>query len=187
MQLVRLVTCSAVTVACAAAVPTWARDPGPVRSIAILSDALGSSGLPDLNGRVWRAEGLEGRVVLIDVWATWCAPCLADLPALRTLATGRAPELVVLGVSLDTMPRRDFVSWLSRHEVTWPQHFDGRGYRGAVADRLGVTSLPASLLFDSDGRLIARNLRAREVDMGWSAGRLVRGPRPQPARAPHQP
>jgi thiol-disulfide isomerase/thioredoxin len=128
-----------------------------------LQDALGSEGLRDLDGRLWRAEALGGRRVLLDVWATWCAPCLEDLPALRQLARLREPALVVIGISLDTMPRRTFVSWLSRHGVFWPQHFDGRGYRGPVADRLGVTTLPASLLFDAHGRILARNLRAREV------------------------
>jgi thiol-disulfide isomerase/thioredoxin len=134
--------------------------PGP---IATLADATTDAGLRDLDGRLWRADALEGRYVFIDVWATWCAPCLADLPALRALARTRTETLVVIGVSLDTMPRRDLVSWLARHDVTWPQHFDGRGYRGPVADRLGVTSLPASLLFDRNGRLVARNLRAGAV------------------------
>jgi thiol-disulfide isomerase/thioredoxin len=152
--------------------------------VVTLHEALGAEGLRDLDDRIWRAEAIAGRQVFIDVWATWCAPCLADLPALRQLVRTRVPALVVLGVSLDTMPRRDFLSWLSRHDVGWPQHYDGRGYRGPVADRLGVTSLPASLLFARDGRLVARGLRAREVEEALGLRRSSSGSQtPSPVRA----
>jgi hypothetical protein len=70
----------------------------------------------------------------------------------------------MLGVSLDTMPRHAFVGWLRRHDITWPQVFDGRGYGGAVAARIGIDTLPASWLFDVDGRLIASGLRGLSLE-----------------------
>ena len=124
--------------------------------------------LRDLSGRPIRLEALRGKVVLLDVWATWCAPCLADLPRLRRLQLEHANTLAVVGVSLDRMSRRDFVSWVRRHDVTWPQHFDGRGYASPVAIALGVSALPATVVLGPDGSIAARNVR------GEPLARLVR-------------
>ncbi|HUF46797.1 MAG TPA: TlpA disulfide reductase family protein [Vicinamibacterales bacterium] len=120
--------------------------------------------LRDLDGREVRLADLDGRVVLLDVWATWCAPCLAELPTLRRLQAAYPRDLVVVGVSLDTMSRRDFVSWLRRQDVTWMQHFDGRGYGSPIAIRLGIDSLPASFLLAADGRVAARDLRGAALE-----------------------
>ena len=119
--------------------------------------------LRDLDGRAIEVGALRGRVVLIDIWATWCAPCLADLPLLRALRKEHGPRLAIVGVSLDSMPRRDFISWLRRHDVDWPQHYDGRAYASPVARRLGIEALPATLLIAPDGTLAARNLRGARL------------------------
>ncbi len=135
--------------------------------------------LRDLSGREIRLEDLRGRVVLIDIWATWCAPCLADLPLLRELQRAHPDTLAVVGVSLDRMARRDFVSWVRRHDVTWPQHLDGRGYASPVAIALGIEAIPATIVVAADGSVAARDVR------GPALGRLVRalvGPsRPPPS------
>lgn len=125
---------------------------------------LDGTDLRDMQGREWRRRDLAGRVVLVDVWATWCAPCLAELPTLKRLNAEHRDRLVVLGVSLDTLPRRDFMSWLSRHDVSWPQVFDGRGYSGTVAKRLGIKSVPVSWLFDTTGALASRDLRGGQLE-----------------------
>jgi thiol-disulfide isomerase/thioredoxin len=142
-----------------------AQPAGPARH---LDRLLGDAGLRDLDGRVWTARGLAGRVVLVDVWATWCAPCLAELPTLRRVQAAHGDRVVVLGVSLDTMPRRDFASWLSRRQIAWPQVFDGRGYSSPFATRLEIQAVPVSWLFSADGRLAARDLRGDALE------RLVR-------------
>lgn len=121
--------------------------------------SLDGLALRDLSGRAIVVRDLRGRVVLIDVWATWCAPCLADLPVMRALHARHGDRLAIVGVSLDRMPRRDFVSWVRRHDVTWPQHFDGRGYASPVARQLGVQMLPATLVIAPDGSVAARNVR----------------------------
>jgi thiol-disulfide isomerase/thioredoxin len=129
-----------------------------------LDQLVGHIELRDIQGRVWQRRDLAGRVVLVDVWATWCAPCLAELPTLKRLNGAYGDRLVMLGISLDTLSRRDFMSWLSRHDVTWPQIFDGRGYSGSVARRLGITSVPASWLFDASGSLAGRDLRGGQLE-----------------------
>ena len=113
----------------------------------------------DLAGRAVHTTDLRGKIVLIDVWASWCAPCLADLPLLRQLQRDHANDLAIVGISLDRMARRDFVSWLRRHDVSWPQYFDGRGYASPAARALGVEALPATLLIARDGSIAGWNLR----------------------------
>jgi len=130
---------------------------------AAVPQALDYLPLRTLDGREIRLSDLRGRVVLLDVWATWCAPCLADLPLLRQLQARHGDRLAVVGVSLDRMPRRDFISWLRRHDVGWPQHYDGRGYASPVARQLGVEALPATVVFAADGTIAARNLRGEAL------------------------
>lgn len=118
----------------------------------------------DLDGRVWSSESLRGRVVLIDFWATWCAPCLAELPRLRKLhATFEARDLVILGISLDRSSPRDFRSWLQRQDIGWPQVREIGGYDSPLAAQFGVEVLPASFLVGRDGRLVARDLRGETL------------------------
>lgn len=120
--------------------------------------------LVDLDGRVWDAERLRGRVTLIDFWATWCAPCLTELPYLKEARRRfNGDGFEILGVSFDFGDRRTFVSWLNRQSVDWPQVFDGRGFRTPAARQFGVTAVPASFLVDAKGRIVARNLRGERL------------------------
>lgn len=119
----------------------------------------------DIDGRAWTGVDLEDRIVLLEFWATWCAPCLADFPHLeqaRGAYAGRG--LVILSVSLDRSSRRDLRSFGRRQSITWPVLFDGLGAAGAVAGRFQVEYPPRSLLFDREGRLVALDPRGEMLD-----------------------
>jgi thiol-disulfide isomerase/thioredoxin len=127
-------------------------------------DALTSTGrITTLNGDVLSAGDLRNRVVLVDVWATWCAPCLGEMPTLKRLHEAHGDALRIVGVNVDSLPRRDLRQWLARKGITWPQLFDGRGLRGPLSARLKVESLPRSFLYDADGRLVATDLRGEAL------------------------
>ncbi len=101
------------------------------------------------DGRVLTADSLRGRVVLVNVWATWCAPCRVEMPALQQLADAYAADsVVVLGLSVDRGPAADVDAFLAEREITYPVAIvDDR----TVAAFGGVRGYPTSLLLDRDG------------------------------------
>lgn len=130
-----------------------------------LADLWADLAAPDLDGRTWTAADFQGRVVLLDFWATWCAPCLADFPHLeRARASYDDQDLVILAVSLDRSGRDDLRSFRRRQAITWPVLFDGLGAAGTVASRFQVEYPPRSLLFDRRGRLVALDARGSTLD-----------------------
>jgi thiol-disulfide isomerase/thioredoxin len=108
--------------------------------------------LTTIDGQHISMDGLEGKVVLIDFWATWCGPCREALPHIQTIARKFAGQpLVVLSISLDSDEAKwkDFVA---RHDMTWLQYRDG-GFNGPMATRFGVRAIPATFSIDADGVL----------------------------------
>jgi peroxiredoxin len=97
-------------------------------------------------------DELTGKVVLIDFWATWCAPCREALPHMREVAKKfQGQPLVVLSVSLDTDEQKwkDFVA---KNEMTWPQYRD-QGFTGPIATMFNVKAIPHTFTIDADGVL----------------------------------
>ena len=128
-------------------------------------DAMPGWRVVDIDGRTWSPDALRGRVVLVDFWATWCAPCLADLPGLKRLHARYGPQgLTILGISLDRTSMRDFRSWLQRHGILWPQVREAGGYDGATARHFGVDAIPASFLYDRSGQLLGTALRGAALE-----------------------
>ena len=138
--------------------------PGELRGVR-LADLWSDLEAWDIDGRAWTGADFEDRVVLLDFWATWCAPCLADFPHIeRARAAYAGRGLVILSVSLDRCSRRDLRSFGRRQGITWPVLFDGLGAAGAVARRFQVDYPPRSLLFDREGRLVAIDPRGATLD-----------------------
>jgi thiol-disulfide isomerase/thioredoxin len=132
-----------------------------------LQAVVDSLDVVDMQGKRWTAADLRGRVVLVDFWATWCAPCLAQIPELRRLRS-TYEHFEVLAISLDSRSRRDLIAWLNRQNVTWPQVHDGRAFNGPAARPFGVRALPASLLV-VDGKIAARNVRGATLEAAVAA------------------
>ena len=127
-------------------------------------DALARLDAIDISGRRWTSQQMRGRVVLIDFWATWCAPCLADIPGLKALRQRHdRADFEIVGVSLDVSSRRTFVSWINRNRIDWPQIHEGGGYAADTATLFGVDRLPMNILVDRDGSVAATNLRGAEL------------------------
>jgi thiol-disulfide isomerase/thioredoxin/Flp pilus assembly protein TadD len=105
-----------------------------------------------LDGSKFNLDAMDGRVVLIDFWATWCGPCNEELPNMKHIAKEFAGEpLVILSVSWDA----DEAKWkqfIARNEMTWPQYRDANH---DLSRRFGVDAIPHYFTIDSDGVLTA--------------------------------
>ncbi len=97
-------------------------------------------------------DDLTGKVVLIDFWATWCAPCREALPHMREIAKKfQGQPLVVLSVSLDSDDGK-WKEFIAKNAMTWPQYRDG-GFNGPIAKSFGVEAIPHTFTIDADGIL----------------------------------
>jgi thiol-disulfide isomerase/thioredoxin len=117
-----------------------------------------------LKGERLELEKLEGKTVLLDFWATWCVPCVAELPIFVDLYDqGKTrKDFVMIGVNLDgdeKMLRR----FLKKHRVEWHQVHGPKGGARETAERFGVIGLPAVFLIGPDGRILASDLREDEI------------------------
>ena len=105
-----------------------------------------------LDGQQISLDDLQGKVVLIDFWATWCQPCRAAVPHIRDIAKKfQGQPLVVLSINLDSEEEK-WKDFISKNEMTWPQYCD-KGFDGPVARLFGVTSIPHTFTLDADGVL----------------------------------
>jgi thiol-disulfide isomerase/thioredoxin len=137
-------------------------DPPRLGGVAPLFSARGLE-----NEEVALAE-LRGTPVLIEFWASWCAPCRSSAITLRRLADEHAGRLAIIGVSLDE-DRRDYEAFVHNNRLPGPQIFDG-GWHGPVARLYGVAGIgiPYSVLIDREGRIAALggSLQDQEAEIG---------------------
>jgi peroxiredoxin len=105
-----------------------------------------------MDGQHISMDDLQGKVVLLDFWATWCEPCREALPHLRDVAKKfQGQPLVVVSVSLDDNEQqwKDFVA---KNGMTWAQYRDG-GFTGPISKLFGVTAIPHTFTIDAEGVL----------------------------------
>ena len=105
-----------------------------------------------VDGKKLSMDDLQGKVVLLDFWATWCAPCREALPHMQQVAKKFKDEpLVILSVSLDSNEQA-WKEFIDKHEMTWLHYRDG-GFTGPISRMFGVTAIPHTFTIDTDGVL----------------------------------
>jgi len=111
-----------------------------------------------LEGAKMRMDELRGPA-LIDLWATWCVPCLRTMPFYAKLAKDTGLQVIAISVDAAGAPVKE---WIAQHPAPF-QWF--RDPDGAAAERLGVVAMPTSFLIDAQGRVRARHDGFREEDL----------------------
>lgn len=148
-----------------------------------VGQTLREATLRGLNGPSRQLSSYRGRPLIINVWASWCAPCRAEMASLERLAWGDLGErLTVIGISTDDYIERA-QAWLRRSNATISHYID---QRLELENMLGATHLPLTVLVDAQGRVLAKVTGAREWD-GPEARRLIESHFPRPPAARRRP
>lgn len=113
--------------------------------------------LTDTQGRTHTLSGYKGRWVLVNYWATWCPPCLDEIPDLIALHNDRKNNLVVIGVALDYRNPKDVIDFADSMLVDYPIVL---GNRELVRQIGPVQGLPTTYLFNPEGRMVAQQVGA---------------------------
>ena len=111
-----------------------------------------------------KLEDYRGKYVLLDYWATWCTPCIAEMPDLKEVyeTFGKDGRLVMIGLSLDEeahAPKK----FVAERGIPWVQVSLGAGSESSAAKNYGVQTIPATFLIGPDGKIIATGMRGKQI------------------------
>jgi thiol-disulfide isomerase/thioredoxin len=121
-------------------------------------------GEKDMAGKPLSIANYKGKVVLVDFWATWCVPCVAEMPnVIQTYQKYHAQGFEIIGISLD-QDQQTFERFIKEKSMTWQEFFDGQGFDNKLAMKYGIMSIPATFLLDGNGIIIAKDLRGKELE-----------------------
>lgn len=117
------------------------------------------------DGKIIKTSDYRGKYILLDFWASWCGPCRVENPNLVSAYSDYHEKgFEILGISLDNAPQKEaWIGAIQDDGLIWPQVSDLKGWDSYPAKLYGINSIPANFLLDPQGKIIARNLRGKDL------------------------
>lgn len=126
--------------------------------------------LPNPKGDTIALSSLQGKIVLIDFWASWCAPCLKEQPGLRSLykkytqsAFVNANGFEIYSISLDSK-KTEWANAIKKFKMNWAQVSDLKFWNSGAANLYNVEEIPFNILIDGNGIIVARDLHGEDLN-----------------------
>ncbi len=118
----------------------------------------------DIDGKSLSLDQFNNKVVLIDFWATWCPPCVDEMPNIvKAYKKYHDKGFEIIGISLD-QNKKKFLRFIEDNDMTWRQFYDGKGGNNELARKYSIDSIPSTFLLDKNGKIIAKNLRGPALE-----------------------
>jgi len=118
----------------------------------------------DTSGNPVKLSSFKGKYVLVDFWASWCAPCRAENPnVLKVYNAYKDKGFTVVGISLDDKAA-NWKNAIRMDKMPWTQLSDLKGWKNDVSASFGIQAIPSNLLIDPSGKIIARDLRGAALE-----------------------
>ena len=126
----------------------------------------------DLDGNIVSTAAFQGKVVILNFWATWCPPCREEIPEMIALADRYKGRLQIIGVSMDDAPQQEVREFVKEMGINYPIVM---GSREISAEYGGVPALPTSYVADTDGRIVEKHVGLFPPDVYDSEIRALLG------------
>lgn len=118
----------------------------------------------DLQGKTTSLQQYRGKVVLLDFWAVWCVPCVAEMPTLKKVYdTYKHQGFDIIGINLDTDENK-LRKFLKDNDILWRQVYIADEYPNPIALQYGIRTIPSLWLIDTEGKLITHKARAEDLE-----------------------